>query len=199
MHTLVTIRYFAGVLLVVMLPPAVVWWFIIHPFVGFWRRVGARRALWANIVIMALGIVGLWFVRNPLVGRDLGTHWSLAILGVLLLTAAIYIGRRRRKQLTMRILSGLPELQEDGRGGALLTEGLYAHLRHPRYVEVALGALGYAALANHLGAWIVTVMLIPALHLIVLFEEIELARRFGAEYDAYRKRVPRYVPRWRNS
>jgi hypothetical protein len=70
MHTFDTIRYFAGVLLVVTLPPAVVWWFIIHPFVGFWRRVGARRALWANIVIMALGIVGLWFVRNPLVGRD---------------------------------------------------------------------------------------------------------------------------------
>jgi protein-S-isoprenylcysteine O-methyltransferase Ste14 len=44
-----------------------------------------------------------------------------------------------------------------------------------------------------------TVLLIPALHLIVLFEEIELARRFGAEYDAYRKRVPRYVPRWRKS
>jgi len=189
------IRYLVGVLLVVSLPPAVVWWFVVHPFVGFWRRVGAKPAIWAVGIMMTAGMVGLWFIRRPLVGRDLGTHWILIALGTVFLCLALYLGMRRRKQLTMRILSGLPELQADGKGGELLTGGMYAHVRHPRYVEVVVGVFGYAALANHLGAWITAVALLPAIHLVVILEERELARRFGTEYEAYRARVPRYLPR----
>lgn len=192
-------RYFLGVLLVVTVPPAVVWWFVVHPFVNFWRRMGAKWALIVVSTLMVASMVGLWFLRRPLVGRDLGAHWFLVAPGVALLLVSFYLGLRRRKQLTTKILSGVPELQEDGKGGELLTEGLYARIRHPRYVEVTAGVLGYAALANHLGAWIVTGIMIPTLHLVVLLEERELARRFGAEYEAYRGRVPRYVPRWRGA
>ncbi len=188
-------RYLVGVLLVVMLPPAVVWWYVVHPFVGFWRRVGARTAVWSVGVIMAASMVPLWLLRRPLVGRDLGTFWPLVALGALLLFTAIFMGRYRRKQLPMRILSGMPELQEDGKGGRLLTEGMYAWVRHPRYLEVVAAVFGYAALSNHLGAWIMAVAVLPALHLVVLVEERELARRFGAEYERYRARVPRYLPR----
>lgn len=188
-------RYVVGVLLVIWLPPAVVWWYVVHPFVGFWRRVGARRAMWAVGTTMTAAMVGLWFLRRPLVGRDLGTFWPLLVLGALLLLAAMVLGQRRRKQLPMKILSGVPELQEDGRGGELLTQGLYAWLRHPRYMEVVSAVLGYASLANHLGTWIMAAVTLPALHLVVLMEERELARRFGAEYEAYRARVPRYIPR----
>lgn len=190
-----SIRYFVGVLLVVTLPPAVVWWFVVHPFVDFWRRLGARRAIWAVGTMMTASMVPLWLARQHLVGRDLGTHWALVGVAALLLAGAFYLGLRRRRQLTMKVLSGLPELQEDGKGGKLLQEGLYARIRHPRYVEVAAGVLGYAALANHIGTWIMAALLIPSLHLVVLLEERELARRFGAEYEAYRARVPRYIPR----
>jgi protein-S-isoprenylcysteine O-methyltransferase Ste14 len=189
------IRYLIGVLLVVTLPPAVVWWFVVHPFVGFWRHVGPKLAIRTVGALMTGGMVGLWFIRRPLVGPDLGTHWTLVVLGAVLLCLAFYLGMRRRKQLTMRILSGLPELQADGKGGELLTVGMYAYVRHPRYLEVAVGVFGYAALANHLGAWIMAAALLPALHLVVILEERELARRFGPEYEAYRARVPRYLPR----
>jgi len=190
-----TIRYYFAVILVAWLPPAVVWWYIVHPFVGFWRRFGARRALVANIVIALATGAGLWFLRRPLVGRDLGTHWALVVLGIAFAAIAIVMGWFRRKQLPTKVLSGLPELQADGKGGRLLTEGPYAHVRHPRYLEVVAGVFGYAALANYTGGWVIAVALLPALHLVVLLEERELHRRFGAEYEAYRARVPRYVPR----
>jgi protein-S-isoprenylcysteine O-methyltransferase Ste14 len=38
---------------------------------------------------------------------------------------------------------------------------------------------------------------IPSVLVIVRLEERELHDRFGAEYDAYRARVPRFIPRWR--
>jgi protein-S-isoprenylcysteine O-methyltransferase Ste14 len=44
--------------------------------------------------------------------------------------------------------------------------------------------------------WIVA---IPSVLLLVRIEERELRDRFGAEYDAYCARVPRFVPRWGTS
>jgi protein-S-isoprenylcysteine O-methyltransferase Ste14 len=190
-----TIRYALGVLLVITLPPAIVWWFVIHPFVGFWRRVGARTAFRTNLILMLASIAALWLVRRPLVGADLGTHAPLFVLGAALLALSFAMGLRRRRHLPMRVLAGLPELEEDGKGGRLLTEGPYARIRHPRYVEVAVGVMGYAALANHLGAWTMAFASLPVLHLVVVVEERELAQRFGAEFEVYRSTVPRYVPR----
>ena len=79
--------------------------------------------------------------------------------------------------------------------GQLLTEGPYAIVRHPRYIEFALGSFGYAAIANYLGAWIVALLAPPLLHLVVLMEERELTQRFGDEYRESVARVPRYLPR----
>jgi protein-S-isoprenylcysteine O-methyltransferase Ste14 len=192
-----TFRYWFAVILVVWLPPAVIWWYIVHPFIGFWRRFGARGALVANIVIALAIAWGLWSLRGLLVGRDLGTHWLLTGIGIALVALAVVMGSFRRRQLPTKILSGLPEMQADGRGGRLLTEGVYARVRHPRYLEVAAAVFGYAALANYTGGWLVAAAVVPALHLVVLLEERELARRFGAEFEAYRARVPRYLPRRR--
>jgi protein-S-isoprenylcysteine O-methyltransferase Ste14 len=183
-----------GVLLVVGIPPGVAWWFLIHPFVGFWRRLGARTALATVALSMISTMVLLAMVRDRLMGRDLGTDWRLVAVAAVLATAAVSIGTWRRRHLTTRVLAGMPELEGDA--GNLLTEGPYAVLRHPRYVEVACAVFAYAAFSNHVGPWVVAVATLPALHLVVVLEERELRERFGAEYEAYRARVPRYLPRW---
>jgi protein-S-isoprenylcysteine O-methyltransferase Ste14 len=76
-----------------------------------------------------------------------------------------------------------------------LTEGIYARLRHPRYVEVTLWTLGYSLIANYTGVYLLWLLSLPTLHLVVLLEERELRQRFGASYDAYARRVPRYLPK----
>jgi protein-S-isoprenylcysteine O-methyltransferase Ste14 len=77
----------------------------------------------------------------------------------------------------------------------LLTDGIYARMRHPRYVEVVLGTLVYCLIANYVGAYIVLGASVPVLYVVALLEERELRRRFGAAYEAYARRVPRFVPR----
>lgn len=191
------IRYIFAVLTVVGVPPAFAWWFVVHPFIRFWRRVGVRATFVVMTLLMLGWLVGLFRIRAGLVGADLGTHWGLVGVAVVLVIGSSWIALKRRKYLTVRTLAGVPELQRDGRGGALLTEGPYRLIRHPRYVEVALGTLAYAAFANYAGAWIVALATIPLLHVVVVLEERELAQRFGEEYEEYRARVPRYVPRWR--
>jgi len=188
-------RYVVGVLLLISLPPGVAWWFVIHPFVGFWRRAGVKPTMWVVSIGSVLAMGALWAARRPLLGRDLGHSWVLMSAAGLLFAVALVLGLKRKRHLTTRILAGIPELQADGRGGDLLTEGPYAVIRHPRYVEVALAVLAYALFANFVGTYVVALATPLALHAIVLLEERELVERFGKAYVEYRDRVPRYIPR----
>ena len=194
-----TARYVFGVLVVTFLPPGILWWFIVHPFVGFWRRVGPGPTLTLVAGAMIVGALGLMTVRDELLMTDLGTRPELIVLAALLASAAAWIAIERKKYLTFRILAGVPELEEGGKGGELLTEGIYSRIRHPRYVEIVLGTFAYAAFSNYLGAYLIAIATVPLLHLIVILEERELAARFGAEYEAYRASVPRYWPRRRST
>lgn len=83
----------------------------------------------------------------------------------------------------------------------LVVGGLYRYVRNPMYVAIAAAVAGqglllgqpvlYAALA--VGA-------IPVVAFVRLYEEPVLARKFGADYEEYRRNVPRWLPRptpWR--
>jgi protein-S-isoprenylcysteine O-methyltransferase Ste14 len=190
-----TARYVFGVLVVTWLPPAIVWWFVVHPFVSFWRRVGGWQTVTIMIVLGIMGVAALFQVRTALLMTDYGTHPPLIVVAVLLAGASVRLALLRRKHLTTRILVGLPELDASGTSGTLLDEGIYARIRHPRYVEIVLGVVAYAVFANYLGAYVVAALTAPALHLIVLLEERELVDRFGPAYSAYSARVPRYLPK----
>ncbi len=189
------IRYVFAVLVLAFVPFAVVWWCLVHPFVGFWRRVGATKTLLVMGLGMALTVTAVIKFRDRLVLTDYGTHGPLLVVAVVLFVAAAWIGIRRSRFLTMDILVGLPELEAGGHGGRLLTEGIYGRIRHPRYVEIAVGTLAYAIFSNYLGAYLAALVFVPALHLVVLLEERELRDRFGEAYENYSERVPRYVPR----
>ncbi len=193
-----TVRYILAVLLVVGLPPGLLMWFIVHPFVGFWRGLGIRISLVTNAAVMVASAVCLWFLRASLLGLDLGTNWPLVGLGLALGVVAIRMGFAHRKYLTFRILVGVPEFAStEEEQGALLTEGPYERIRHPRYMEVMTWTFAYAFIANFVGVYILALVTIPLVHLIVLMEERELRNRFGEEYGSYAARVPRYFPRMR--
>jgi protein-S-isoprenylcysteine O-methyltransferase Ste14 len=74
--------------------------------------------------------------------------------------------------------------------------GLYRWVRNPMYVGVLLIVLGEGLL---LASWPVlawATLLAAVFHLFVVFvEEPSLRARFGTEYDGYRRRVGRWLPR----
>lgn len=75
----------------------------------------------------------------------------------------------------------------------LVRAGLYRVTRNPMYVSVLLiltgWSLGYRSQTLSLYALVVAI----AFHLrVVFFEEPWLARTFGAQWEAYRERVPRW-------
>jgi protein-S-isoprenylcysteine O-methyltransferase Ste14 len=191
-----TLRYILALFVVIGLPPGITWWYMVHPFVGFWRRMGATVTMTVMGVFMAASVVGLYLIREPLVGADLGLSLPRSIAGIGMGIAGFTIAIKRRKYLTNRILAGVPEVHADeDKRGELLNQGPYAIVRHPRYMEVALITVGYAAVANYVGSWIVALLTLPAIHLVVLLEEKELVGRFGDAYREYAEKVPRYIPK----
>jgi protein-S-isoprenylcysteine O-methyltransferase Ste14 len=193
-----TARYVVAVLLLVYLPPAMLLWLVIHPFVGFWRRFGP---LWTYLILAGPAVAmmaGLYLVRDTLLGPDLGVGLLPAMLAVGCLAAGIAIARKRGKFLTRAILCGVPELRRPGGDrGRLLTKGIYGRIRHPRYIEFLFWIGAYACFANYLGLYVLFGLSVLALYPIVLLEERELRDRFGEEYEAYCERVPRFVPKRR--
>ena len=189
-----TARYVFGCLIVVGLPPGLGWWFVIHPFIDVWRRVGKEMTFIVGMALMFASMVPLYWVRDTLLMADLGTSPITVAIAIVLAACAAFIAFKRRKHLTMAILAGLPELEEGGKGGSLLTEGPYSVVRNPRYIEMVLGVFAYAAFSNYVGPYVLALVSIPLIHMIVILEERELRDRFGSEYDAYLASVPRYWP-----
>ena len=190
-----TVRYVLAVMTMVSLPPGFLLWFFIHPFARHWRKLGP---VWTYVVltpVVVVVMVALFLQRRLLLSTDLGLSLPLVVLGIVGLACGATITVRRRKHLTSKILSGIPELSADPADQKLLTQGIYGTIRHPRYIEALLWVLGYAFIANYVGLYVLFVLSIPTVFLIVLLEERELRERFGAEYEEYCRRVPRFVPR----
>jgi protein-S-isoprenylcysteine O-methyltransferase Ste14 len=178
-------------------PPAIIYWFILHPFVGFWRSVG-RTATYIVLAIVFVAVgVSVYLVRDPLLAVDYGTNRLLWVPAAVCYAVTVWIQRQIRRQLTFRVLAGAPELEKSGTGGTLLADGLYARMRHPRYTGVILGLSAFALFTNYLAIYLLVPLSALGLALIVQLEERELAQRFGEEYERYRARVPMFIPRLR--
>lgn len=83
----------------------------------------------------------------------------------------------------------------------LVIGGIYRHVRNPMYVAVLAIILGQALLFS---SWMLAAYAVIAAaamaSFVRLYEEPTLARRYGAEYETYRRAVPGWFPRltpWR--
>ncbi len=190
-------RYYLALLYTVMFPPTLLTWLVVHPFVKFWRRIGL---LWTYLMVTAVvfpGVVGLFLMRRTLLAVEFGTSWPLLALGVLCLAVAVRLRVSLHRHFSNTQLMGLPELAPDRYPQQLVTEGLHARVRHPRYLQYLLVLAGLALIANYVALYLTLAVLVPGIWLIVILEEKELRARFGPAYDDYCRRVPRFIPRRR--
>jgi protein-S-isoprenylcysteine O-methyltransferase Ste14 len=77
---------------------------------------------------------------------------------------------------------------------SLVTRGVYRHTRNPMYVGFLLTLLAWAVfLANPLAVLWVVVYVLYITRFQIIPEERVLASLFGAEYEAYKHRVRRWI------
>jgi protein-S-isoprenylcysteine O-methyltransferase Ste14 len=180
---------FAGFVLFFELPIPI-YWLIIHPFNSFWRR-RVRAAFWfAGLSAWICGGVALWDFRHSLLAAARPSWFAIAA-GFTLIAAEGYLFVRVERELGSHRLVGHAELTGTGE---MFSSGLYAHVRHPRYAGMLGAVLGAAMLGATRLLWIVLAVWLPFALIVIRLEEKELAARFGPSYEAYRKRVPAFLP-----
>jgi len=81
----------------------------------------------------------------------------------------------------------------------LVVEGPYRVVRNPMYWAVACVMMGEALAFRSMAlAELAIAFFAGTILFVLLYEEPTLRRKFGAEYEAYCRRVPRWLPRFRN-
>ncbi len=168
-----------------------------HSLAGIRGRRGERakrvpRQTVVTMVIVLAMYLALFFLpfndRRDIatLSLELAFRWigvGLAGAGyALVLWSGVALGDMYSKEVT---------IQADHR---LVTTGLYARLRHPRYLGVLCLGLGLSLLYRSWIGLIATAVLVPILLMRIRDEERSLAAEFGPSWDAYVAQSHRLIP-----
>ena len=148
-------------------------------------------------LIFTIFVPGFWTIMMPywLLPRgtrlDLrgagATGWVLIAAGIALYFACAFWGFALRGK-------GTPLPIDPPK--RLVVEGPYGLVRNPMYWSVASVMLGEAAVFHSVALAELAFAFFAGVNVFVLlYEEPALRRKFGAEYEEYCRRVPRWLPR----
>jgi protein-S-isoprenylcysteine O-methyltransferase Ste14 len=169
-------------------------WFLIHPQVEYWR---SRKR--SPYVILLPAWIAMWIVAALVTVRWrlvalYETLWSwapaLALFGV-----GIWLYAQSRKNFSAKQLGGLPEVLAGHREQRLVTTGIRARVRHPVYLAHLCEMLAWSAGTGLIVCYVLAAFAILTGALMIRMEDAELEKRFGAEYAAYKLRVPAVWPK----
>jgi len=131
-----------------------------------------------------------WRMREPV------PYWApMRVLGVILLLAGVIA---LIQAFVRFVVEGFGTPAPIAAPERLVVGGLYRYVRNPMYVAILAIIVGQALLLGQLvllpyaaAFWVITAAFVR------WYEEPALTRRFGADYEAYRRAVPAWRPRLR--
>lgn len=131
----------------------------------------------------------VWLVDSFLLGKStfLSEHVPLyirlVILALSLITAA-YLFK-----------SGHVVVSHDNRPTGVVSTGAFRYVRHPLYLASMLFYLGLVVSTASLFSLVLLVMIFIFYNHIASYEERLLLERFGENYETYKKKTGKWVPR----
>jgi len=182
----------ATVLACLYLPvPFIMLW--IHFSHRWWGRSPGRTYVLHGIVYLGIvaGVAALYALWPA-------GAWAfpaaLRVVGATFVVAALFILALTYREIDSWTAMAGPQVTGSGER-PLITSGIFAVIRHPRYAVLIVGALGNFLMTGYpllLVAFGVTTVLTL---LVISIEERELVAFFGGSYLEYRRKVPALMPR----
>lgn len=170
------------------------YWLVFHPAIGLWRRLG-NRAFWVALPVWLIFAGGIIHFRHGLFARRLERSALTWAVGGVLFIVASWLDVQTRQALGWRRLAGLTELNPQHPLCGVIRTGIYARLRHPRYLLYMLMILSMAFLTGAPAIFLLAFLNILMYQILAPLEERELVEQYGPLYEDYRRSVPRFMPR----
>jgi protein-S-isoprenylcysteine O-methyltransferase Ste14 len=191
------ITFFAQAI-VIFYPGVFVFWLVLHNNIERLRPSGIR-AYWVAVVAWSI-------TAGPLLlfHRDIfSVRWllpepagaAMPVIGLAAFVMAVALLFQASRQISLRIMIGLPEVEPGKNKQRILNSGIYRRTRNPLYLGHWLLVLSAAALSGFAAAWINFAVDCAVLPLLIRSEERELLARYGREFFEYMRRVPRFFPK----
>ena len=161
------------------------------------RRSVAATGTAVFFALAPATVAGLvpWWLTGWRLGQPLAEWAPLRIVGALLVVA----GTSALVHAFVRfVVEGLGTPAPVAPTERLVVGGLYRHVRNPMYLAVVAAIVGQALLLWQ--AVLVPYAAVVSVAFVVFvlgYEQPNLERRFGSQYDAYRRAVPAWWPRLR--
>jgi protein-S-isoprenylcysteine O-methyltransferase Ste14 len=165
-------------------------WFVVHPFAGSWRKMG-RSPYRVVLPVWAALIFILGWIAWPGRAAPLYSSPWMWVPAALLLIFGLSLYVRVSSSFGAHKLSGEAELRPTEHPQELVTTGMHSCMRHPIYVAHLANFAGWT-----IGGGLVVSYVLFAISILVTFplmiqvEERELTERFGPGYREYQKKVP---------
>lgn len=174
-------------------PAPFLFWFSVHPWRESWRWIGVWPTMGLHFLLMAVTAFSLFAVRDRLLGADFGFRPLFLLTAIPMILLALWLARIGKRVFGARLITGAAEIL--GEKDAFVTDGIYAFIRHPRYLELMLFYWAAALISNYFGAWLAAAGVLLATQVLVRLEERELRERFGPAWEEYAARTPRFLPK----
>lgn len=181
------------------------WFFYRHFAPNNWREWAGAGAVQAFIIALYAEMYGFpltiyllvrffgldsEFVSASLWSTLVGLGETGMLVSMLLGYAIAFIG-------IGLFIQGWRQVYRARKEDRLVTDGLYAYVRHPQYTGLFIAVFGEGVVH-----WptLFSLGLFPVIVLIYVWlayrEEQQVIARFGDAYRAYQQQVPMFIPRW---
>ena len=152
---------------------------------GFYRFFA-----WESILLLFLLNVDQWFV-DPFSWHQ-WIAWTLLFACLVPLAYGVQTLRRRGQPTGER--PGDPSLLAFEKTTKLVTNGIYAYIRHPLYSSLLL--LAWGIFFKALSPASIALVLVATTFLVAtaMADETECTRFFGDEYQEYMQKTKRFIP-----
>jgi len=146
-----------------------------------------RILLWLLMLIGGAYIGIKHDLNDPLFASPI-FHLLTAFAGFIVLKLAFHAAANGGRELTKGRVGDIPRLETN----RLVTTGIYSCMRHPMLFGLTLLPFGWALL---LGSPTFICIIAPAemlfiIFMVIIFEEMEVKKKFGDAYKAYAQKVP---------
>lgn len=151
------------------------------------KKKVVREAAWEG------GVIGMTSVFFPFMAGVMdkifgfshlnATWWLMVLPGAILFAIGVI-----PFVLSIRVVMGSDEL---------VTDGIYAHTRHPHYLSNILWGFSCAFLFGSWWSLFIVFVSLPFIYLLIRREEARLLRIYGKEYEQYKRKVPMILPKIR--
>lgn len=146
-------------------------------------RPKLQKARQLHSRIFAVALIALLLVSTPAIGHGTWLHLAMVLMGHVLVVLGTFA-----RMLCTAYIGGR-------KNDVIVADGPFSVVRNPLYLFSLVAATGIA-----LQSGMISVLLIMLVGFwlyyphVVAREEAFLADKFGEDYEAYRRRVPRWVP-----